>query len=202
MKAMTYPDVAALVAENLRLSTQLNRQAITTAALKVDRDQSKAKLFEESMMSECMRQFRADMIEAGVVGESCPPMMMTEGVSGYIGKLKAECEQFKSEIAKVKAAISDPNTVFTNMKAGKIAKPTLRNMVDLYGDVLNGDEAQLLEIARLRAECEGLRVDAGRYAHMKSQQATGSALLERLDMNIRPENWDAAVDADMRTVTS
>jgi hypothetical protein len=52
----------------------------------------KSELFDESMMSECMRQFRADMIELGVVGESCPPMMMSEGVSGYIGKLKAECE--------------------------------------------------------------------------------------------------------------
>lgn len=65
-----------------------------------ERDKLKAELFEESMMSECMRQFRADMIELGVVVESCPPMMMTEGVAGYIGKLKAECEGLRKDAGR------------------------------------------------------------------------------------------------------
>lgn len=35
-------------------------------------------------MAECMSEFRQAMIKAGVVGETCPPMFMVEGVSSYI----------------------------------------------------------------------------------------------------------------------
>lgn len=52
--------------------------------------------------------------------------------------------------------IGDPEKVFINMKSGSIAKPSLRNMVDLYGEVINGEEALLLELARLRGENERL----------------------------------------------
>lgn len=41
-------------------------------------------------MAECMSMFRQAMIDYGVVGESCPPMMMVEGVSGYIYKLSQQ----------------------------------------------------------------------------------------------------------------
>jgi hypothetical protein len=85
--------------ENAQLKAEIDEDKLHFSAMGkalegvvAERDKLKAELFEESMMSECMRQFRADMIELGVVGESCPPMMMTEGVSGYIGKLKAERE--------------------------------------------------------------------------------------------------------------
>lgn len=56
----------------------------------------------------------------------------------------------------IKAAIGSPEHVFMNMKAGAIAKPSLANMVDLYGDVVNGQDAQLLEIARLRGQLQVL----------------------------------------------
>lgn len=75
--------------------------------------------------------------------------------------------QVAGELATIKAAIADPDQVFVNMKTGAIAKPSLRSMVDLYGEVVNGDEAQLLEIARLRAENEALRPDAERYRYMR-----------------------------------
>lgn len=58
---------------------------------------------------------------------------------------------------QLKAAISSPEAVYLNMKSGAITKPTLRSMADLYGEVVNGEDAQLLEIARLRAENEALR---------------------------------------------
>ncbi|WP_443190964.1 hypothetical protein [Pseudomonas indica] len=62
-----------------------------------------------------------------------------------------------AERDQLRAAINDPEIVFINMKAGTIARPTLRSMIDLYGEVVNGDEAQLLEIARLRADVEAMR---------------------------------------------
>ena len=66
---------------------------------------------------------------------------------------------FRSENDRLKSAIRDPESVFINMKAGKIAKPTLRSMVDLYGEVINGEDALLLELARLRGEIEEMKKD-------------------------------------------
>lgn len=56
----------------------------------------------------------------------------------------------------LKAVIGSPEYVFVNMKAGAIAKPSLVNMVDLYGEVVTGPEAQLLENARLRGQLQAL----------------------------------------------
>lgn len=63
----------------------------------------------------------------------------------------------ESERDQFQAAIATPESVFINLKAGKIPKPSLRSMIDLYGEVLNGEDAQLLEIAKLRVESEHLR---------------------------------------------
>lgn len=41
-------------------------------------------------MAECMSMFRQAMIDAGVVGTSCPPMNMVEGVSSYIYRLSQQ----------------------------------------------------------------------------------------------------------------
>lgn len=58
-------------------------------------------------------------------------------------------------------ALQDPEVVLVNMLRGFIAKPSARSISKLYGDVINGDEAQLAEIARLRALLaeETLRAD-------------------------------------------
>jgi len=53
------------------------------AMLEAERDQYRD-------MAACMDLLRRDLIEAGVVGESCPPMFMTEGVLAYIAKLRTE----------------------------------------------------------------------------------------------------------------
>jgi len=55
-----------------------------------------------------------------------------------------------ARIAELEAAIKDPETVFLNMKRGAIATPSVRLWSKLFGEVLNDDDAQLLEIARLR----------------------------------------------------
>lgn len=58
-------------------------------------------------------------------------------------------------------ALQDPEVVLVNMLRGNIAKLSARSISKLYGDVINGDEAQLAEIARLRALLaeETLRAD-------------------------------------------
>ena len=56
----------------------------------------------------------------------------------------------KARIAELEAAIKDPVTVFLNMKRGAIATPSVRLWSKLFGEVLNDDNAQLFEIARLR----------------------------------------------------
>lgn len=63
------------------------------------------------------------------------------------------------EADQLQAAIATPESVFINLKAGKIPKPSLRSMIDLYGEVVNGEDAQLLEIAKLRAERDQLKAE-------------------------------------------
>lgn len=48
-------------------------------------------------------------------------------------------------------SLQDPEVVLVNMLHGTIAKPSARAISKLYGEVLNDDDARLLEIARLRA---------------------------------------------------
>ncbi|KRP44082.1 hypothetical protein [Pseudomonas poae] len=79
-----------------------------------------------------------------------------------------------AENERVLAAISTPESVFINMKAGRIAKISLRSAIDLHGEVINGDDAQQIEIARLRAEVAGLR--------------TGYEAYERVNAELKAEN--------------
>lgn len=82
----------------------------------------------------------------------------TCGGDGVLGPVE-DFEALAAERDQLKAAIATPESVFINLKAGKIPKPSLRSMIDLYGEVVNGEDAQLLEIAKLRAENEALRKD-------------------------------------------
>lgn len=71
--------------------------------------------------------------------------------------LQAECEKLREQLESVKELLKDPVTVFVNMKRGIIAKPSLRDLIDLHGDVPNGEDVQLLEITKHRSESERLR---------------------------------------------
>jgi hypothetical protein len=59
-------------------------------------------------------------------------------------------DQHAALLAQVER-LKDPEVVLVNMLRGSIAKPSVRSISMLYGEVLNGDDAQLLEIAKLRA---------------------------------------------------
>lgn len=87
-------------------------------------------------------------------------------LSDMLRAVTAERDQLRTQLDRAQTGLNDPLTVFVNMKRGVIAKPSLRNLLDLYGEVPNGEEAQLLEIAKLRAdieELEALRKDAERW---------------------------------------
>lgn len=57
----------------------------------------------------------------------------------------------------VTALASKPEVVLVGMLQGHIAKLSVRSFLKTHGEVLNGDEAQLLEIARLREELNVLK---------------------------------------------
>ncbi len=67
-----------------------------------------------------------------------------------IQQLEAARAADKARIAELEAAIKDPEKVFLNMKRGAIATPSVRLWSKLFGEVLNDDDARLVEIARLR----------------------------------------------------
>jgi hypothetical protein len=65
-------------------------EKILAAPPAVAEPDAQARIDAQEGMAECMRMFRADMIEAGVIGESVPPMFMTEAILGEIGRLRAQ----------------------------------------------------------------------------------------------------------------
>lgn len=52
------------------------------------------------------------------------------------------------------------------------------------------------DLARARENLGKALPDAARYQHLKDTWADGG-LLERLDANVKPEHWDATIDADI-----
>lgn len=82
----------------------------------------------------------------------------TCGGDGVLGPVE-DFEALAAERDQLKESIATPESVFINLKAGKIPRPSLRSMIDLYGEVVNGEEAVLLEIAKLRAERDQLKAE-------------------------------------------
>lgn len=94
---------------------------------------------------------------------------------------KALSDSFRAERDQLKAAISTPELVFINMKSGRIAKISLRSAIDLHGEVINGDDAQQIEIAKLRAEVAGLKTGYEAYEQVNAElNAKNEVLLSAL----------------------
>lgn len=122
--------------------------------------------------------------------------MKTQNISHSKENLDAmaqRCLELEACIDQIRAAIADPESVFVNMKRGTIAKPSLRSMIDLYGEVTNVDEAQLMEIAQLRADVERLRQQAARYERLRRLNPRQFAELHQ--RNLAGERFDDMVDA-------
>ena len=62
-----------------------------------ERDAALAELDEHREMSGCMDLLRRDLIEAGVIGDACPPLFMTEAIIGYFGQLRADLEACRKD---------------------------------------------------------------------------------------------------------
>lgn len=107
----------------------------------------------------------------------------------------------ENERDQFQAAIATPESVFINLKAGKIPKPSLRSMIDLYGEVINGEDAQLLEIAKLRVENEALRKDAGRYRGVRRVANRQGFTDEQFDQqtDARTAKFDSAMGKGERS---
>lgn len=56
------------------------------------------------------------------------------------------------EHTRMATALKDPATVHVAMIRGTIAKPSWRTMVDLHGEVPNGEDVQLMRIAELQEQ--------------------------------------------------
>ena len=92
--------------------------------------------------------------------KACPFLaaFMTEGVdcvlaSDYDNQAQ-EIDRLTAELEQVKNSLSDPESVLVNIMRGSIAKPTLRSMLTLYGDIYNTEEAASSRIAELESELE------------------------------------------------
>ncbi|MDH0639074.1 hypothetical protein N5D52_19240 [Pseudomonas sp. GD03860] len=138
----------------------IDKQEIKSLALACD----PAKCADEAEEGRRLAEFYSELTPEAVLAL----LAEIERLQGFVLRRREKEVEYDEALCKVanqrdqlKAAISSPDAVYLNMKSGAITKPTLRSMVDLYGEVVNGEDAQLLEIARLRAENEALRSALG-----------------------------------------
>jgi hypothetical protein len=149
---------------------------------------------------DCQKLARA-IADAGVESGHIAPGHQLDGPQLLM--ILADMVTMLQESRKIHEAIADPRLVFENMKAGTIAKISLRSAIDLHGEVINGDDAQQLEIAALRAEVAELRPNAARYLSMRdcpwpgSMQQVGIVHRENESYWLAGEEADKKVDAAM-----
>lgn len=74
-----------------------------------------------------------------------------------IDALCTKVAEVRAENEALVAGLLDPESVLVNMLRGNIAKLSPRGVCKVYGQVLNGEDAHHVEIARLRAELEAAR---------------------------------------------
>ncbi|MCF5059094.1 hypothetical protein GIW54_21600 [Pseudomonas proteolytica] len=102
-----------------------------------------------------------------------------------------------AERDQLRAAISTPESVFINMKSGRIARISLRSAIDLHGEVINGDDAQQIEIARLRTEVAGLRTGYEAYEQVNAELKAENERLER-----NRDMWKGQVERQAEELTA
>lgn len=73
------------------IACALRSLADQVEALTTESNETRQKLMESDLMAECTTMLRSDLIEAGIVDKTVPPMMLTESIMRHIQTLKAEC---------------------------------------------------------------------------------------------------------------
>lgn len=114
------------------------------------------------------------------------PFVETEDValSGLLNCARVMSKHLK----QLGAALKDPTTVHTAMIRGLIAKPSWRTMVDLHGEVPNGEDAQLMRIAELQEQLAVADARVEKLEHLAGTCYAG--LVAECDL---PEPWAEAL---------
>ena len=97
---------------------------------------------------------------------------------------KAVGEYAVEELERLIESLKDPESVLVNMMRGTIATPSPRAFSKLFGDVINGEYGQLLEIARLRARLA------------KYEDAEGNPIAQPSGVVLPPSPYMPGVDPD------
>ncbi|MBN7822490.1 hypothetical protein [Bowmanella yangjiangensis] len=84
-------------------------------------------------------------------------LVMVADHDAAIDALCTQVAEVRAENEALVAGLLDPESVLVNMLRGNIAKLSPRGVCKVYGQVLNGEDAQHVGIARLRAELEAAR---------------------------------------------
>ncbi|MFY1021152.1 hypothetical protein [Ectopseudomonas khazarica] len=84
-------------------------------------------------------------------------LVMAAEHAEVIDALRTQIAELRAENEAMGAGLLDPESVLANMLRGTIAKLSPRGICKVYGQVLNVEDAQHVEISRLRAELEAAR---------------------------------------------
>jgi len=86
--------LAAICGQYERSYKQDERDMVKLTA---ERDDARQKFMASDLMAECTTMLRDDLIEAGIVSDTVPPMMLTEAIMRHVQKLTAERDALKAD---------------------------------------------------------------------------------------------------------
>lgn len=81
-------------------------------------------------------------------------------------------------------ALQMPGVILSCMLSGRLPKLSVRSFVKTHGEVINTDEAQLMEIARLRELVESLRDRKNSIVHLQTQLTGAQQMIAVLDNEV------------------
>lgn len=163
-------------------AAEFEHRAIAELALSHLRSAWSEALSNEGM-ADCMDLLRRDMIQAGIIGESVPPMFMSEAILGYIGKLQRDAAKGRlREInyKKVRKIVKDQKV------ATRVAQQFLS---DEY------DRSQPLYEQRNKLEKE-VRELRSKLLTAETKNITLEARLRAIDSALNPEKYRVQEDEE------
>lgn len=120
-----------------------------------ERDDARLSASTNDLMAGCTDVLRTDLIAAGVVDASVPPMMLTEAIMRHIQALNAELE-----LARMKTYCASISEIAEERDA---LKAELQSMQDLFIPHGTGPGA----MGKILAEEDALKADANRYQWLR-----------------------------------
>lgn len=115
-------------------------------ALTTERDEARQKFNQADLMAECTTMLRDDLIEAGIVDKTVPPMMLTEAIMRYVQTLTAERDALQ---AAIKQQLSDMGRQADDLRANADRLDWMQSHMNYEFSTKNDDGDLIFEVHKV-----------------------------------------------------